>query len=382
MTSNPFSEYPFWHYYTLHMQNSIYIDDQFRGIDLGPLPIPLVSLLNGDTTSLKVSFDQEDREKLLSVIKNSMFYDFVNDRIVRGSDLDQTKVYLITSKSFNPNTIKTLPSDAILILKGIRNPETRVGGEIVPMIASPNNMLILFYALSNALDIAKGKTGSDGKPPTPYNTLANLNQSDRDRLLRLLKRDVYQNPTIESILQSYKKQSTSSSYDIERVVPKIRNQLNKIIPEEKAINVASGSLVNATAPCYNVYEKQVTNTTTNEQRIVKFAFRVNMNDEIRQAYNRLLIERFKAQDVQSTQVSSEQRRAIALNPVRASYKDYENLFKSNEGFQSYIRKINEATSSQMIDVSQSLHDQIDNSLEDEEIEDNYFDDEEDDLQDY
>ena len=380
MTTNPFSEWPFWHYYSLHVQNAPLIDEEFRAINPGARPILLSALtttarnFNPNNVDPNMQTAERSSARLVNVIDNSTFYDFVNDRIVRGSDLDPNRVWVVTTgnrqagipSSFTPQTIGTIPRDAIVIVKGIGSGSR--GGELLPLVASPTNMTHIFQALGPAQSIAKGEiTTREGRPVVRYDVMGALSEPERENLGRLLRGPTYTNPTIEIILQSFRRQSAAPS-DLERNATRIRNQLTKIIPEEKAINVASGALVNATAPCYNVIELQVVPPGTNEYRVVKFAFKTSIKDDDRQAYDALLRDRFRARAVQSAEVSVEQRRAISIQPIRASVTDYQNLFKSNEGFQSYIRRINEATSSQVVDVSQVLHGEVDNG-EDEDLDD-------------
>lgn len=369
MSTNPFSEWPFWHYYSLHIQNAPFIDEEIRNINPGPLPIAYSALNTRAQGNVPDGYDMrtlpsiQNANTLINVINNSFFYDFINDRIVRGNDLDKSKVWIVTPTSFGPRTISTIPSDATIIVKGIAR-EGR-GGDIMPLVASPANMIHIFQALGPAQAIARGETTDrEGRPVQRYDILSALSAQERERLQGLLARPLYQNTTIATILQSFKRQ-TSASSDMERNAARIRNQLTKVIPEEKAINVTSGALVNATAPCYNVFEMQVVVPGTNDFRTVKFAFKTNMRDDERQAYDRLIRERFRAQEVQTAQVAIDQRRAISLQPIRASFRDYENLFRSNEGFQTYIQRINEATTTQNIDSSQVLHSEVTENEEDE-----------------
>lgn len=385
MTTNPFTEWPFWHYYSLHVQNASLIDEEFRTIDPGNLPVSLQALNVRAEGNVPNGYDMrafpspQQAMRLLNVINNSVFYDFANDRIVRGSDLETGRVWIVTPMSFNRNTIANIPRDAIIIVKGLAR-EGR-GGEILPLVASPTNMVHIFNALGPAQAIARGETTTrEGRPIQRFDVMGALTQVERENLQRLLERPLYRNPTIEVILQSFRRQSSAPS-DLERNAIRIRNQLAKIIPEEKAINVTSGATVNATAPCYNVIELQVVPPGTNDYRVVKFAFKTNLRDDDRQAYENLLRERFRARPVQAAETSVEQRRAIALNPIRTSYRDYESLFRSNEGFQNYIRRINEATSSQVVDISQVLHGEADNGDEENDIGE-FEGDEEDDLDAY
>jgi len=343
------------------VQNASLVDDEFRTLNPGARPVSMSTLI-ADTRNTSTQSVEGSSSKLVNVINNSMFYDCVGDRILRGSDLDPNNTWVVTPgnsqlgvpSSFTPQTIRSIPRNAMVVVKGIG--VSNKGGELLPIVATPINMTYIFKALGPAQAIARGELShTDGRPIVQYDIMAALTAPERENLQRLLAGPTYTNPTIELILQSFKRQSAAPS-NLERSVALIGKRLGKVIPEEKAINVSSGSLVNAVSPCYNVVELQVQPPGSNEYRIVKFAFHTtNLKEEGRQSYMNLLRERFKARPVQSTEVSVEQRRTISLQPVRASITDYPNLFRSSESFQSYIRRINEATSSQVVDVSQVLH---------------------------
>lgn len=349
MSTNPFTEWPFWHYYSLHLQNASFIDDNVRRISPGDQPVPLSSL--------------RTNTQLYNAIEKSYYYDFINDAIVRGSDLDQSKIWVVTPLSFTKTSESRLPSDALVVVKGVMRDNK--GGDVMSLIATPSNMRYIFNALGPAQSIARGITSDDkGNPIKRYDIMAVLPSQTREKIEQLLNRPIYQSWTIQTILQSYKRQSSVSS-DIERNATRIGQKLMKVIPEEKAINVTSGSLVNATAPCYSIEELQVIPPNSNDYRVVKFAFKTNLKDDDRQIYMNLLRERFKARKEEASSTSIEQRRAISLEPIRASLRDYNNLFNSNEGFQAYIQKVNEITTLQNIDTSQILHGEVGDEDEDE-----------------
>lgn len=379
MTTNPFTDWPLWFYFGHHVQNAPLIDNELRNLNPGPKPIPFTALIDRSNGGSPSGFDvntlpsPDAAAKLVNAINRSIYYDYVNDMSSFGANLDPNRLWIATPASFNLTTIQSIPSDALVIIKGIAREGN--GGDIMPIIASPTNMRYIFQALGPAQAIARGETGV-----TRFDVMSALSQPERERLLGvpdskdssrviggLLQRPLYQNPTIQLIRQSFKRQSSAPS-DLERSATRIRGQLAKVIPEEKAINVASGSLVNATASCYNVMEVQVVPPGLNEYRIVKFAFKTSMKDDDRQAYETLLRERFKARPVQSAESSVEQRKAIFIQPIRASSNDYPNIFKPSDGFQVYIRSVNNAVNTQIVDVTQTLHGEIE-TYDEEDVED-------------
>lgn len=358
MSVNPFLEYPFWHYYTLHMQNVSLMTDEFRKVHPGDRPITLDKLLSADiSTPSRVLGD---------VIIQCMFYDFINDSITRLDRNSVSRVYVLTTGMLFQSILDTLPRDAIIVIKGLVN-SAGSGGEMLPLLMSPLNIGTIVKALGVAQSLAKGiTTDSNGDPIQKVDVISLLPVEDRERVLLLLNRPIYQNMTISSILRSYRRQGSGIS-DLSRSIGRIKNQLSKVIPEGKAINVASGAPVNAAASCYNVVELQVRPTNASEYRTIKFAYKTGLSDEDRSIYEQMLKKEFDAKPVQATEVSVDQRRSIMLQPVVASFKDYRSLFRSNEGFQSYIQRLNEATASQSIDTSQTLHSNIDDEEEDIDI---------------
>lgn len=359
MSINPFLEYPFWHYYTLHMQNVSLMTDEIRGINPGDRPITLESLMAADASA--------PARLLGDVITRSVFYDFANDKITRIDMRDASRVIIVGARIAIVRGIwDTLPSDSIVVIKGVVN-ASGAGGELMPMIGTPRNMGIAISALGPAQSIAKGMTtDTHGNPIQRVDVIAAMSSEDREKILSLLNRPVYQNIVISTIVKSYKRQGSGVS-DMKRSITRIKNQLSKAIPEEKAINVASGAPVNAAASCYNVVELQVRPSNASEYRTVKFAYKTNLSDDDRSLYEQMLKKEFDARPIQATEVSSDQRRSIIIQPVTASFKDYRSLFNSNEGFQSYIQRLNEATASQSIDTSQTLHSSIDDRDEDIDI---------------
>lgn len=384
MANNPFVEWPLWHYFTQHMQNAGLITDRLRLMDIGSIPVTLNSLENPSE-----SLPAEARALMTDTaiaIRGSRYYDFMNDSFLPGTSLNPLTTYVVKNSAFNKQTIKMIPTNSYLIVKGLgrkvaAEPSTSetnvstgyiVGGEIMPITGYPNDMTYIFEALGPAQAFAKGIN------VPKYDIFSQLTKQQADHVKGLLSRPIYQNATIKNILDSYKRQ-TSIPSDLERNFNRIKNQLLKPIPEEKAINVTSGALVNAVAPCYNVVELQVT-TGANENKVVKFAYKTNLKEEERQAYEALLRNRFNARSVQAAEPSIEQRRAVSLVPIRASYADYDNLFRTGDNFQTYIKRINEITQAQTVDTSQTLHNEIQDIDEEENLEEFPNDQEEDNLE--
>lgn len=362
MSLNPFTEFPLWNYFTLHTQNIPYVNDEIRLATIEDKPLPYNNASN----------------EMRRVISLSFFYDFMNDAIVRGDSLDANKMLIITNSIFNKSA-RSIPPDAILITKGVSSTlgdGMLVGGEFMPIIGIPKHMALLFKSLISAQNIAKGiTTDKNGKTIMKVNVIASLNDPiEQARLNSLLNRSIYKSNSIKAILNSYTKEVAIPA-DIEGKITKIRNRLSKHIPEDKAINVTSGSSVNITSAKYNIFELQVMAPNTNNPIVVKFAFRTSMVEEERDMYMTILNDRFKAQKVEASEVAVDQRRIISLKAVQATQQDYNNLLNEEEGFHTYLQRLNEITQTQVIDTSQVLH---------EEIRPTYYEDEyeEDDIEDY
>jgi len=355
MSSNPFNEWPFWHYFSLQIQNTSWMNDVFRRNTPGNAPI---------------SINDISDDQLANVVKKCVYYDYINDSISYPDAYPD--VWISSTQAFRSG-YKTIPSTAMVIIKGIMRNDG-IGGELLPIIATPSNMNIILGALGPVQKIAQGEVVE--KP----DIMKSLSSQDRDHVQKQLQRSyIYKNPIIDIILQSYKRPTSCVGTDVEKNIPKIRNQLSKSIPEEKAINVQSGAQVSAAAPCYNIVELQVLNPTTNEYQTVKFAFKTSLKDDERLAYEQMLDKRFSAKRIQSTEPSSEQRQAIFITPIRSTASDYPTIFGNNEAFQTYIRRLQDATSIQSIDTSQTLHGSAAADEEDEIFEE---DEEENDLDDY
>jgi hypothetical protein len=295
MNISPFNEWPLWHFFSLHMQNSGIVNDAFRTTSL-TIPISLLSLdVKAGLSSAvdpysNVTITQEAARNIINIVNNSFFYDFMNDRIIRVDALDRSKVFISNANIVvNEQALSSIPQGSLLITKGIAktSPTGGIsGGELVPLLGTPTYMREAVMSLSNAQAITRGETTSR------YDFLSTLPQQERDRLQSLFRRPIYENTAIQLVLTSYRKQA-SIPLDLEKKVARLSNSLKKVIPDDKAINVATGTSVKLKA-CYNIEEYQVIPPGSNEYRTVKFAFPNKMRDEDRQMYIQLLTDRFKA----------------------------------------------------------------------------------------
>lgn len=361
MSLNPFTEFPLWNYFTLHTQNIPYVNDEIRLANIGDKPLPY----NNTSNEMK------------RVISLSFFYDFMNDAIVRGDSLDSNKILIMTNSVFNKN-VRTIPPDAIIIIKGVSSTlgdGMLVGGEFMPVIGIPKHMALLLKSLIAAQNLSKGiTTDKNGNLIMKINVIESLNDPiEQARLNSLLNRSIYKSASIKAILNSYTKEVAIPA-DIEKGISKIRASLSKHIPEDKAINVSSGARVSITGARYNIFELQVMAPNTNNPIVVKFAFSTKMGEEERDMYMTILNDRFKAQKIEASEVAVDQRRTISLKAVQATQQDYNNLLNEEEGFHTYLQKLNEITQTQVIDTSQVLHEEIrptyyEEEYEEEDIED-------------
>lgn len=358
MSTNSYLEWPLWHYFTLHMQNLRPMTDSVRATSLGR---EHKSLLN-----LASSQDDMHRAVYESIMK-SKFYDFINDEIVDGDKLSVDTVVMMASAS---TSITLSDPTTMVILKGTSSTISGgriVKGEFMPTIGTLANQRIIQEALAAAIKISTGELISK------VNVLERISEEDRQHVTAKLQGITYENPTVQSILRSYRMVSTGIS-DTEKSLTKIRNALTKVIGPDQAINVSTGQSVGATGGKYNVVEYTVripgATPESGMEKTVKFAFRLAMKEDERRTYERLLVERFQARPAQAGVPSESRRVAITLAPIVAeSTEAYRSLFP--EASQSIIPYLNTLRSN-VIAINpahgQTLHEQemAERELEEEE----------------
>lgn len=325
MSSNQFTSWPLWHYFSLHFQNLGAVDDAFRTYSV----------------SGKVVNPMEDAV-LSGPISTMVFYDFMNDVIVPASRIPNLTVVDFPSFS-DARFAARIPGDTNVLVKGVASTrDGRVsGGELIPLIGTKEKMQLVLRAILEQIRISRNVAGAQ-----VFDIFGALSEQEQARVTALLARPEYSNLMMSIIRNSYERTATSS-LDIESIFTKIRNRLTKPIPDMRAINVSSGSLVSA-ANCYNIIEMSVIPEAGAESRNVRFAFRNNLKESDREALLRLLRERFSAQTVRATEPSAENRATIAMRPVQVSAETYSRLLP-NLSFQQYIAQANRVTQAQAVE---------------------------------
>ena len=340
MTSNPFTEWPLWHYFTTHMQNIAYITNDIRRY----------------TPSGTYVLATED-DVLAPILEQLVLYDFMQDEIRRG---DIQGLYVVPIGTLISRQYESLPRDIRIVVKGraVTNDGELRGGEFIPLIGTPGQLRLILQGISEY---------QKGQAPTGLATL-----KEQMNLEDMMDNPKYGNSVINAILKSYTR-VTGTTEDNTALISKISRRLSSPVPEGKAINVTRGSIVTAASTRYTIQELSVSTPGESTRRVVKFAFPTTLKPDERARFERLLVENFNAQTVAPSTINPEERSTIAVRPLRLAGQAYEQLFLADESFSSYINNISRVTESQTVDVSQVLHTEItdvpdeEDDLEDEDI---------------
>lgn len=326
MEISPFTQWPFWHYFTLHMQNVNHITREFR------IAKPSYVILENELPVIK------------DVMKKCFVYDFMNDTIIAVSSMKLDLIMMMNiDRLTDPRVINASNTPGMMfIFKGIFNETKQIGGEILPLIGSYKDMGIMIQSLSTIM-----KYSSNDSPS--YKLLYDmLGPQPKANVDALLKGPVYSNHIINVILGMRKpkdivlsSQAVVTGKDTSKVETRIDKLIGQPIPEGKAINVKSGMLVMTTTKGYNISEYEVVSPSTGVKRTVKFAFPTNMSEADHSAYLYRLQTVFKAVPTSTSQSVEAAREATFLNPIILEQSSYTNIFGSDEGFVSYVKNVNE-----------------------------------------
>lgn len=342
MSSNLFNEWPLWCYFTNHKKNLPYYTEEFRSKIVPDKGIRV-----------------RDDPYFNPILEKLDMYDFMQDKIVTGSEVPD--LYLVSSTSLMGGQT-TVPSNTYVVVKGVKEssgPNKGRGGEIIPLVGTPSDLYNIIAAIQA---YNKGKT---------ITTLDDLRR--RVNIESLLEQPGYKNPLIRIILRSYSKTSdsllklqeevnnlkqqlasrpaTSPIPDRVKVIQLINSSLGKPI-SIKAINITTGSLVTTLGNRYQIQEMMLTRRGESKPINVKIAIPNNISMDMRQEYMNMIKEEFKAQNVESTVVSEQEREQILYRPLTAISIEQARLFDESESFINFMNKNKEISLYPAIDTSQ------------------------------
>lgn len=327
MSSNPFTDYPFWHFFTLRMQNLPAATQTFRETSVEK-PIKLSGL--------------ELDNILRTTFERSFFYDPINDVIIRGDDPSLQNVVI--------TNVKTLPDGGLTVIKLPYSSKENTGGYFLPFVGVPRVVKTILDSVRLLPDVVRGKSQENLK----NKFLGSLTDSERLTVNTKLQGGIYQDSAIKLTLESYTRPppATSTTPSMDARV----NLFNNAIPNagEKSINVTTGGTLKASASRYMIKEYNVKVLGSNDRYNVKFAFPNNLKSDEIKMYEDLLKRVFDAKEIEATTASLDQRRAIMVKPIESNI-DYTSFYRGKESFQSYIRNLTEfQTSLQPTITSQNI----------------------------
>lgn len=341
MTSNAYLEWPMWNYFTLNQYNTQIITD----------PVRLYKFLGSYNVSKGVSVDKAEKkidaslaDDIENVVKNTMFYVFMDDKILRGSDINKNiHMVLLVGQYDIPDHI---PDDDYVILKGIgkKDPKGRiVGGTIAPFIGTKKYMSLI---REQTLSETKGEK---------YSIKANLSKDDQDHINTLLLDPKYEDLISVRIIDSYKK-SQKVTKDLSKAIKNIRAKIEGVVPEGKAVNVETGVVIGLrSCTKYTVQEYHVSPKQGGVSKVIKFAFRNSMDESLRKELVEMLESNFNATIAKTTEVIPEKRESAFLGQVKMTGDAYMTYLRGTESMKVYLAKINEMSNAiPKVDTSQIL----------------------------
>lgn len=326
MSSNPFLQWPLWHYFTLHFQNL-----ESLGADISLIrPILTPILLDDDKVSIVSGATDEDSmrggETLVRRKNDIVVYDFIEDKIRRLSSFHDP-VYVYTIKAYKD--LATKPShNSLIMIKGGKSNANPKGGDLLPFIGRPNDMVIMPDLITAAI------TGQ------PYDLWSKFDNMKRAEIEALLSRSIYSTPSIKAILTSYKTCNVSKTEDtnlINNIAKRITMYINGKTSSGKAINLETGSFSN-TKHDKLILEFKVRLVRESQPVNVKFSLPQDIPSTRKEFYIDLLKKNFFAEQIHTPAI--EERRATEFNPVTIESSTISSIFGEPEKFSKYIAKVN------------------------------------------
>jgi len=336
MEISPLAEWPFWHYFTLHMQNIIHVTDDFRKTS----PSPVV--MSEQTPIIK------------DTIAKSFAYDFMNDTIIPLSDVNQSLLMVVPINKLTDTRIIALKNTQgmLFVAKGVFVPDKNAGGELIPLIGTYDYTAAMVKSLISIVQYANGAK-------TTYTAMNDLiSPQAKANVSELLKRPVYDNNMIRVLLSmripkgiALPPPVVAEAKDTGKVEKRIAKAIAQPMTEAKAINVSTGAVVSTNSKGYTIAEYEVIVPETGIKRTIKFAFKAGMNEADRQAYIERLHALFKAVPTSTTERITASREERILQPIRMDQASYRLAFSGDEGFGDYMKNLHAAQHISVPDTS-------------------------------
>ena len=294
----------------------------------------------------------------------------MDDKILRGIDIDRNiHIVLLVPNWSIPDHV---PDEDYVIFKGVGTKDDKdrvVGGTIAPFIGTKKYMALI---RDQVLSESKGEK---------YSIKANLSKYDQDHINTLLRDPKYDDILSGRIIESYKK-SNKVTKDLSKAIKNIRVKIDGIIPEGKAVNVETGVSVGlrSCSKNYTIQEYLVSHKQGGTSKVIKFAFRNNMDESQRKELVEMLETNFNDTIAKKTEVIPEKRESAFLGQVKMTDNAYMTYLRGTESMKVYLAKINEISSAvPKVDTSQILTTEppkVEEQQEDEDIEEESDEEEE------
>lgn len=361
MSTNPFTNYPFWHHFTLHLQNIPYMSDDLRLIKIGT---NFITFDPEKRTAKTDSLTEKQKLAIERAVFNSRFYDYANDKIVDANSIDMNRVILVDTRAIvvDKKVMDQLMSkygikDPLFLIKKGAEPKKDgkvIGGEIYPIIGdqeSVKNYLdkiagILFHLKDSQKNPMPNLTSFDEQ----FERLQNTNDLYENPLIKsILKAKTFFEPEPQEVLTSMERAPT---IDFDKYRQQLISTFSSSIPSDKAINIKTGRLAKKSNNI--IVRKRVKIPSNNKTMTVEFAYPSKMTESSKKLYEDFLKKNFVFEDVAETVVSESKMQFIGITPIMFTENTYSSIFGKDTGFRTYFQKENDSINYNPIDSSQSL----------------------------
>jgi len=358
MSSNPFANYPFWHHFTLHLQNIPYMSDELRLIKLDANIVTFNSL---NRTANADFLTNEQKKAIENAVFNSKFYDYQNDKIVDANSIDMNRVILIDVDAvaakndyiMNPKISNSRIQDPLFLVK--KKGSQTGGGELYPVIGNKDAVRDHYYTMAaiimHMIDSQKNPMPDLTSFNEQFKNLQNTNNLYQNPLIkRILESKTFFEPETQEVVTSVEKGPT---IDFSKYRQQLINTFSSSIPSDKAIRINTGKLAKKSNNII-VRKRIKLPSPSKETKIVEFAYPSKITDSNKKLYEDYLTKNFGFEDVAETVVSESKKQSISITPITFTENTYSNIFGKDTGFRTYIKKENDTINYNPVDTTQSL----------------------------
>jgi hypothetical protein len=344
MSTNPYTSWPLWNFFSLHFQNISGLKDNLSTL-----------------RAIEGTFILSTNTFLTSVSNNLVVYDFMKDSIEKLSTFSGP-ITVITGPINLQMMLKSkaLEPNALVIIKGLPPTKAEEKGDIIPIIGTADKMNLIIQAMTAALK------------NIPYDIRSHLSEDENSKIKELLERPIYTSISIARIVKSYESCSVTK-VDSVNLVNAISKKIalfmsGKQKSENYNINLEKGTLA-STKSDKSIMEFRV-QLNSSAPINIKFSFPSDITQTKKESLINMLKTNFNAVEVHTP--SDDERRSTQLRPVRINSNSISSIFGAPTEFSAYVAKVNNMERPESINVSASLADLTSRDMGEEEEEESLY----------